>query len=170
VPVSLYRHVPHPHLRRRAEQGPVTVAGPRRKTPVARFNTRAAVVVTRCVGTMGCAYAFTLLAFYGFPAALHNGPAGFVQWASSQLIQLVLLPVILVGAAVLAEATDRMAKRQFDDVELLIHGQSEQAAHLAAQDEQILAIVDLLRLDTAGGLKDLYEKLRADLAAGKDGI
>jgi hypothetical protein len=166
--VTLYRHVPHPHLRRRAEQGPVTVAGPRRKHLVTRVNTRAAVLVTRGVGTMWTAYAFTLLAFYGFPAALHNGPAGFVQWASSQLIQLVLLPVILVGAAVLAEATDRMAKRQFDDIELLVHENGEQAAHLAAQDDKILAIVDLLRLDTDGGLKDLYEKLHAELAAGKD--
>lgn len=170
MPVTLYRHVPHPHLRRRAEQGPVTVAGSRpRGSPAARFNTRAAVLVTRGVGTMWTAYAFTLLAFYGLPAALHGGPAGFVQWASSQFIQLVLLPVILVGASVLAGATDRMAKRQFDDVEALIHGQSEQAAHLAAQDEQILAIVDLLRLDTAGGLHDLYEKLRAELAAREDG-
>lgn len=147
--MTLHEHVPHPHLRHRAEQGPVTVEGPRRKNPVARFNTRAAVLVTRVVGTMYCAYAFTVLALYGLPAALHDGPAGFVQWASSQFIQLVLLPIILVGSAVLAEATDRMAKRQFDDVEALLHGQSEQAAHLAAQDEKILAILAEVRANTA---------------------
>ncbi|HMH91788.1 MAG TPA: hypothetical protein VK586_11980 [Streptosporangiaceae bacterium] len=146
--MTLHEHVPHPHLRHRAEAGPVTVARAG-GSPVTRFNTRAAVVVTRGVGTMWCAYAFTLLALYGLPAALHGGPAGFVQWASSQFIQLVLLPVIIVGAAVLAEATDRMAKRQFDDVEALLHGQSEQAAHLAAQDEKILAILAEVRANTA---------------------
>lgn len=169
MPVTLYHHVPHPHLRHRAEAGPATIASaPAGKSAVARFNTRAAVLVTRVVGTMYCAYAFCVLAFYGLPAGLHAGAAGFVQWASSQFIQLVLLPIILVGSAVLAEASDRMAKRQFDDVEALLHGQDEQAAHLAAQDDKILAIVDLLRLDTAGGLRDLYEKLHAELAAGKD--
>jgi hypothetical protein len=139
---SLYSHVPHPHLKHRAEQGPATIAaGQAGKSTVARFNTRAAVLVSRAVGTMYCAYAFCVLAFYGLPAGLHAGAAGFVQWASSQFIQLVLLPIILVGSAVLAEASDRMAKRQFDDVEAILHEQSEQAAHLAAQDEKILAIL-----------------------------
>jgi hypothetical protein len=168
--MTLHVHVPHPHIAHRAEQGPVTVAGPPAgKSAVARFNTRAAVLVTRTVGTMYCAYLFALIAFYGLPTAVKGGPSALVLWVSSEFLQLVLLPVIIVGAAVLAGATDRMAKRQFDDVELLVHENGEQAAHLAAQDEKILAIVDLLRLDTAGGLRDLYEKLHAELAAGKDG-
>jgi len=158
--VSLYQHVPHPHLKHRAENGPVKVGGANPgANPVVRFNTRAAVIVTRGVGTMWCAYAFCALAFYGLPAGLHGGAAGFVQWASSQFIQLVLLPIIIVGAAVLAEATDKMNKRQFDDVELLLHGQSEQAAHLAAQDDKILAILEQLTANTA-----LTEQVRAALA------
>ncbi len=162
--MTLHEHVPHPHLKHRAEQGPVTVAGPARKHLITRINTRAAVLVTRGVGTMYCAYAFALLALYGLPAGLHGGAAGFVQWASSQFIQLVLLPIIIVGGAVLAEATDRMAKRQFDDVELLLHGQAEQAAHLAAQDEKILAILAEVRANTA-----LTQEARdAALGAGKD--
>jgi hypothetical protein len=139
--MTLHEHTTHPHLEHRAEQGPVTVNDTQPSgNAVTRFNTRAAVVVTRAVGTMWCAYAFAMLALYGLPAALHNGPAGFVQWASSQFIQLVLLPIILVGGNVIAEVTDRMNKRQFDDVEALLHGQNEQAAHLAAQDEKIIAI------------------------------
>jgi hypothetical protein len=147
--VSLYRHVPHPHIAHRKESA------------VARFNTRAAVIVTRSVGTMWMAYAFCLLAFYGLPAGLHGGAAGFVQWASSQFIQLVLLPIIIVGSAVLAEVSDRLAKQQFDDVEALLHGQSEQAAHLAAQDEKILAILAQIEANTA-----LTEEVRAALQPG----
>ena len=158
--VSLHTHVPHPHLAHRKAAGPVKVADARpHGNPVARFNTRAAVIVTRVVGTMYCAYAFCVLAFYGLPAALHGGPAGFVQWASSQFIQLVLLPVILVGSAVLAEASDRMAKRQFDDVEALLHGQDQAARHLAAQDEKILAILERIEANTA-----LTEEVKAAVA------
>jgi hypothetical protein len=144
--MSLYRHVPHPHLARRAREGPIKVADvrPAGKNPVTRFNTRAAVLVTRVVGTMWCAYAFALLALYGLPAGISGGPAGLVQWASSQFLQLVLLPVIIVGTAVVAEVSDRIAKRQFDDVEALLHGQDEQARHLAAQDDKILAILERL--------------------------
>jgi hypothetical protein len=94
---------------------------------------------------MWCAYAFALLAFYGLPAGIHGGAAGFVQWASSQFIQLVLLPIIIVGSAVLAKTSDRLAKQQFDDVEAMLHAQDEQARHLAAQDEKILAILDALK-------------------------
>ena len=162
---SLYSHVPHPHLKHRSEAGPVKVADARpHGSPVARFNTRAAVVVSRAVGTMWCAYAFCALAFYGLPAGLHAGAAGFVQWASSQFIQLVLLPIIIVGGSVLAEVSDRMAKRQFDDVEALLHGQSEQAAHLAAQDDKILAILAAIEANTT-----LTQEARdAALGAGKD--
>ncbi len=159
-PVSLHEHVPHPHIAHRKEHGPVKVADVRPSgNPVTRFNTRAAVIVTRTVGTMWCAYAFTVLAFYGLPAGLKGGPAGFVQWASSQFIQLVLLPIIIVGSAVLAQASDRMAKRQFDDVEALLHGQDEQAKHLAAQDEKILAILERIDANTA-----LTEQVKAAVA------
>lgn len=157
--MSLYKHTPHPHLAHRKKRGPVKVADVRDTgNAVTRFNTRAAVFVTRAVGTMWCAYAFCLLALYGLPAGLHGGAAGFVQWASSQFIQLVLLPIIIVGSAVLAEVSDRLAKRQFDDVEAILHGQSEQAAHLAAQDEKILAILEQITANTA-----LTEQVKAAL-------
>jgi hypothetical protein len=159
--LSLHEHTQHSHVNRRAKEGPIIVANVSQDASViTRFNTSAAVVVTKAVGTMWCAYAFTVLAFYGLPAALHNGASGFVQWASSQFIQLVLLPIIIVGGAVLAEATDRMNKRQFDDVEALLHGQNEQAAHLAAQDEKILAILAEVHANTTllGTMRDAIGK------------
>ena len=157
--MTLHAHVPHPHLKHRAEHGPVTVADSRpHGNPVTRFNTRAAVIITKAVGSMWCAYAFTVLAFYGLPAATHGG-AAFVQWASSQFIQLVLLPVIIVGSAVLAEASDRLASRQFDDVEAILHGQDQVAQHLAAQDEKILDILARIEANTA-----LTEQVKAAVA------
>jgi hypothetical protein len=160
-PASLHVHVPHPHLRHRAEQGPVTIAVSQAgKGPVARFNTRAAVLVTRTVGTMYCAYLFALIAVYGLPTAVKGGASALVLWVSSEFLQLVLLPIIIVGSAVLAEVTDRLARRQFDDVEALLHGQDQQAQHLAAQDEKILAILTKIEANTA-----LTEEVRAALGA-----
>lgn len=174
--MTLYSHVPHPHLRHRAEQGPVKVADAMpHGSPVARFNTRAAVVVTRTVGTMYTAYLFALIAFYGLPTAIKGGPSALVLWVSSEFLQLVLLPIIIVGSAVLAEVTDRLAKRQFDDVELLLHENGELAAHLVAQDKKILALeaaqattLDLLNTSTAGGLADVLaavNQIRAPIDA-----
>jgi hypothetical protein len=158
--VSLYRHVQHPHVRHRKEAGPAKVADVTAGgNIVTRINTRAAVLVTRVVGTMYCAYLFALLAFYGLPTAIKGGPSSLVLWVSSEFLQLVLLPIIIVGGAVLASATDRMAKRQFDDVEALLHGQDEQAAHLAAQDDKILAILEQIAANTA-----LTEEVRAAIA------
>lgn len=157
--MSLHTHVPHPHIAHRKEHGPVKVADARPGgNRVTRFNTRAAVVITRAVGSMWCAYAFTVLALYGLPAALHGG-APFVQWASSQFIQLVLLPIIIVGSAVLAEASDRLARRQFDDVEAILHAQDQAAAHLAAQDEKIVALLEEIKANTA-----LTEEVKAAVA------
>jgi hypothetical protein len=163
--VSLHEHVPHPHLKHRAEHGPVKVADVRPSgNPVTRFNTRAAVIVTRAVGTMYTAYIFALLAFYGLPTAIKGGPSALVLWVSSEFLQLVLLPIIIVGSAVLAAVTDRLAKRQFDDVEAILHQQDQVARHLAAQDEKILAILERIDTNTA-----LTEEVKAALAApGRD--
>jgi hypothetical protein len=167
---GLYQQTPHPHVAARKEAGPVTVAGVRSGgTIVTRINTRAAVIVTRAVGTMYAAYLFALLAFYGLPAAVKAGPSGLVLWVSSEFLQLVLLPIIIVGAAVLAEVTDRLARRQFDDVEAILHGQNEQAAHLAAQDEKILDILSRLDIHTQGGLKDILDAIDGLRPAAPDG-
>jgi hypothetical protein len=161
-PVSLHHHVQHPHIAHREKHGPVKVTGARPGAGrVTRFNTRAAVIVTRVVGTMWCAYAFTALSLYGLPAGIAGGPGAFVQWASSQFIQLVLLPVIIVGTAVLAEASDRLAQRQFLDVEAILHAQDQHALHLAAQDEKIIAILGALDTTTEGGLAQVLTAVQA---------
>jgi hypothetical protein len=163
--VTLHVHVPHPHVKHRAEAGPVKVADSRPSgNPVARFNTRAAVLVTRTVGTMYTAYLFALIALYGLPTAIKGGPSALVLWVSSEFLQLVLLPIIIVGSAVLAEVTDRLAKRQFDDVEALLHGQDQQAQHLAAQDDKIIAILAAIEANTAL-TEEARDAIRAAAAA-----
>ncbi|HEV8670556.1 MAG TPA: hypothetical protein VGS01_07450 [Candidatus Limnocylindria bacterium] len=74
------------------------------------FNAAVAVFITKVVGTMYCAYVFTLIAFVALPAALQQGsPTVLVNWLSSNFLQLVLLPIILVGQNVISRAQDARA-------------------------------------------------------------
>ena len=68
-----------------------------------RFNERIALLVVDHVGTMGCAWAFAVLATVALPQALgETFAAGFhplplITWLSQSFLQLVLLSIILVG-------------------------------------------------------------------------
>ena len=73
-----------------------TRAFPVCKAMVTRINQHLALVITRAVGTMACAYVFLLLAIAGFPG-LGAPTAQYVQWISQTVIQLVMLSVIMVG-------------------------------------------------------------------------
>ena len=72
-----------------------------------RINAAMAVHITRIVGTMYCAYAFTLIALVALPAAIEQGsPTVLINWLSSNFLQLVLLPIIIVGQNVISAAQD----------------------------------------------------------------
>ena len=74
---------------------------------IRRFNNRLAVLITRGVSTMWCAYAFAALALSSLPSALATGSANvIVQWVSQTFLQLVLLSVIMVGQSVQAQRLD----------------------------------------------------------------
>ena len=82
------------------------------------FSARLAVLVTHLVGTMGCAYLFTLLALLGLPQALQPGGEGIVAWVAQTFLQLVLLSVIMVGQQVQSQASDARAEA---DHEMMTH-------------------------------------------------
>ena len=81
---------------------------------VGRFNTRLAVLITGGVGTMWAAYIFVLIAFVSFPQALAAFLAGDtvtgITWLSQSFLQLVLLPIIIVGQNVIQAANDARAE------------------------------------------------------------
>lgn len=85
------------------------------------FNTKAAVLITRSVGTMWCAYLFMGLAFISLNSALKTGNlVVIVAWISQTFFQLVLLPVIIVGQNVQGEASESRAQKTFDDTEVIL--------------------------------------------------
>ena len=80
--------------------------------PVGRFNTAVAVKITKSVGTMWAAYIFTLISVGSAVAVITSN----VFWTavsvliSQTFLQLVLLPIIIVGQNVIQAANDERAE------------------------------------------------------------
>jgi hypothetical protein len=102
------------------------------------FNAKFAVLITRLVGTMWCAYLFAAIALVGLKPALAPGGEGIVAWIAQTFLQLVLLSVIMVGQNVQSLAADARSANTFKDAE---------------------TILDRLDLHTQGGLKAILDRL-----------
>ena len=119
----------------------------------ARFNKWLAIKVTTGVGSMTCAYIFSVLALISLPAILsafkvfHNtfpnwlvkaSLIALVSWIAQTYIQLVLLSVIIVGQNIQSAASDARAAKTFEDTEV---------------------VVDRLDEHTAGGIRTILDRL-----------
>jgi hypothetical protein len=146
--MALYQHIRHPHIAARLAERPVKVSDlfPRGNA-VNRFNTRVALVTTRAVGSMWCAYAFALFDLISLPDAIRGGAAAIVSWVAQTFLQLVLLSVIMVGQNVQAAAADKRAEATYDDASAALHELAHVQGHLAAQDMVLTKIAARLGLD-----------------------
>lgn len=141
---TLYQHKPHDYEPQNANE---THQAERRKPGeqpgwrgvVARVNEWIAVKLTLVVGTMYCAYVFLVLALSGFPGP-HATSAQYVQWFSQTVLQLVFLPVLAVGTAVLSRHSQHLAEAMYNGIRRLLHELLEIVKHLSAQDDHLLAL------------------------------
>ena len=139
---TIFSYTPHRHAVERVKVGPPTVAATalRMHGPgmIGRFNASVGLRITVVVGTMWCAYLFTALALISAPAALASGNAlVIVAWIAQTFLQLVLLPIIIVGQNVQAASSDKRAAATFDDPSLILAEVRQLQAHLLAQDTVI---------------------------------
>jgi uncharacterized membrane protein len=75
---------------------------------------RAGFTITRAVGTMITAILFTALALISLPAALKtHDKIIIVAWVAQTFLQLVLLPIIMVGQNIQGKHTEVMADEEF---------------------------------------------------------
>ena len=100
--------------------------------------------ITLATGTMWVAIAFAALALISLPAVLSSGNVVvIVAWLTQSFLQLVLLPIIIVGqnvqgaasearSAALAVASDQRAAQTLADVEQLL---ALQTSHIAAEHD-----------------------------------
>jgi hypothetical protein len=131
-------HVPHPHIARRGESGP-----PKTTDEQVGFNGKIALALTTIVGTMWCAYAFSVLAFFALPSAISSGSVlQLIQWLSQTFIQLVMLSVIMVGQNILSRASDKRADMTYKDADATFHEAGQIQAHLIEQDRALNDLLD----------------------------
>jgi hypothetical protein len=143
---AVFEHIPHPHTREMlAGSAP---APPKVDDERVGLNGRLGLFVTTIVGTMWAAYLFTLLALVSFPSAIRSGSSIIVvAWIAQTFLQLVLLPIIIVGQNIQAKAADKRADQTYKDAEAILHECMQIQAHLAAQDDaQARQIAELQKL------------------------
>lgn len=91
--------------------------------PAGRFNSWLAVLITRAVGTMWAAYVFAAISFISLPQAVAAFARGDtlsgVTWLSQSFLQLVLLPIIMVGQNVSSAAQDARAEADHETLTAL---------------------------------------------------
>ncbi len=148
---TLFDHVPHPRTRAHLA-GQVPPPAKVRDERVGA-NGKIGLFITTIVGTMWAAYLFTLLALVSLPAAINSGQSIIiVAWIAQTFLQLVLLPIIIVGQNIQAKASDRRADQTYQDAEAVLHECMQIQAHLNAQDEVFQARLTELR-DLVTGLR-----------------
>jgi hypothetical protein len=143
--VTIYDYVPHPHIAQRAQSGPPTTRKARERLhgtgTLARLNAKIGLRITLIVGTMWCAYLFTLLALISAPKAFSSGNTIIiVSWIAQTFLQLVLLPIIIVGQNVQAAAADARSEATYNDATAILEEARRLQAHLTAQDAAIAEI------------------------------
>lgn len=117
----------------------------------AGFNTQLAVWLTEHVGTMWTAYAFAVLAIIGLFAILGLlSPVVvlLVAWLSQTFLQLVLLPVIMVGQNVLGRKSELQADEAFATTMKTYADIEAVMKHLDEVDEKIYALEQLIKAQT----------------------
>jgi hypothetical protein len=111
-----------------------------------RFNSWLAVRITRTVGTMWIAYLFACISLISLPAALHSGDViVIVSWVAQTFLQLVLLPIIIVGQNVIQAANDARAEADHETLSA-VH---RLTVEIHSINEGQTAILDQLRGPTS---------------------
>lgn len=128
--MSTFEHIPHPWIHQRKHTGPVKVDDER-----VGFGARLGARITAVVGTMACAAGFMILALISLPSAIKSGDVIIiVAWIAQTFLQLVLLPIIIVGQNVQGSAADKRAVQTYQDAEAILHECLQLQAHLQEQD------------------------------------
>ncbi|HZU72195.1 MAG TPA: hypothetical protein VE990_05425 [Acidimicrobiales bacterium] len=85
------------------------------------FNAKVAVVLTKVVGTMWAFWLFNGIALVSLPSAVRSGNLTImINWVSSNWIQLILLPALMVGQNLQNVAADARADKMFNDTEVIV--------------------------------------------------
>ena len=115
------------------------------ESALGRFNSGLAVLITRSVGTMWAAYLFALIGLVSFPQALaallRGDTVTGISWLSQSFLQLVLLPIIIVGQNVISASQDARAEADHETLTAL-HTINVHQLRLLEQQPEILELLE----------------------------
>src|SRR5438132_11895958 len=133
---TVFEHIAHPHTRDMLAGS----APPPPKVDDERigFNGKLGLLLTTIVGTMWAAYLFTALALVSFPSAIRSGNSiVIVAWVAQTFLQLILLPIIIVGQNVISTSQD--ARAEADHLTLTtLHAMNVRQLEMLEQQRRIL--------------------------------
>lgn len=111
---------------------------------ISKFNYWIAIKITNGVGTMWCAYAFFLLDLLMLPPVIKaNNIMIWVTFIAQTVLQLVLLPIIMVGQNVIQAQNESKAETDHKTLTYLAILQDEQMEELKNQTE-IMSRLEIL--------------------------
>jgi hypothetical protein len=120
------------------------------------FNSKVAVLLTRVVGTMWAFWVFNGIALVSLPTAIQTGNLTvIINWVSSNWIQLILLPALMVGQNLQNIAADARTAKMFDDIEKV--------------KADMATAIDRLDTHTQGGIKEVLDAVDRIGGAGATG-
>ncbi len=141
-----YEYQEHPHIEARKAKGPAVSKRHQFSKAKLSLNERIGLAVTKRVGTMWAAYVFFGLSLVSLPAALSSGnEIVIVSWVAQTFLQLVLLPIIIVGQNIQAKASDERAIATYDDAGAILEETKQIQDHLKAQDATIADLTEQLK-------------------------
>ncbi len=141
-----YEYKEHPHIEARKAKGPAVSKRHQFSKAKLGLNERIGLAVTKRVGTMWAAYVFFGLSLVSLPAAISSGnEIVIVSWIAQTFLQLVLLPIIIVGQNIQAKASDERAIATYEDAGAILEEARQIQEHLKAQDVTIAALTAQLK-------------------------
>lgn len=134
----LFHHEPRPHQPRNVNE----VHAAERLG----INDRIAVWISKNVGTMICAYIFACIGVASLVGALTGNAllAATFGALSSYLLQLVLLPIIMVGQNVQSRHSELQAEEMYRTTVSIFHDMEQVMQHLSSQDAELLRHAKML--------------------------
>lgn len=114
-------------------------------TGISKLNYKLAVLITNTVGTMWCAYAFILLDLVMLPPVIQaHSVMTWITYIAQTVLQLVLLPIIMVGQNVIQSQNESKADADHKTLTYLAVLQDEQMQELKNQTAMLEKMQELL--------------------------
>ena len=145
---EIFKYIPHPRGKELEAEGPIKTRMVAKKradnsSGVQKFNRKLGLGITTSIGTMWAAYAFFILSLVSLPGVIasHNVVL-IVGWIAQTFLQLVLLPIIIVGQNIQAVAADARSNATYKDAGAILAESRQIQMHLLAQDAATGALLD----------------------------